>query len=565
MSASNIEIDRVSFFYWTRISLLCGLILGIPILYAGTTDMHRARVSIAAAVFVLISVLGADKWKNSKRPEELWIHWGTLALISSLAIAALFAERELIAWIRVVEICLVLCVAAFVRRIVSENTSATIYILLAIVLSYTYSNYRLLLEWWTINSPESRNWAFSIPGYYYYRGLGFASFPALLVLAWLPLSGLSARFRYLNHPLGWSLIWGLSFLGWAVMAWSGTRAGFLSSAVGLFVLVWFKRKELNWIKMGLFWGTSSVLGSIASIPFTPNEGSFGFLRILGRSTSTGSVNEFSSGRLEIWIDAIKRMDGNWLLGLGPDQYQSQPALLSRILEPHNLIVNALSEGGLFCVLGLVLIGVGCIICSRRSSESQYQSILIALLAGYLIYSMLDGTLNWTLPLYTISILLGCLLGLPENTTRRVKGRAESSKLLRYFSLGIGVVSMGLSTLVFVQGRALLQPAPTRESAMARYLYTLPATTWGINAWLTEWEEKEASGLDKWYVLLIQKSQAPFFYRIQYGYYLVRRERPLEALVQFESALTEAPRASLSALEKAHGPLIAALRSHQSSK
>lgn len=542
---------------------LIGLVVAVPLIYTGTTDVHRARVILAGLPFLIVSV-----FEYSKHGPRLAL--STIACIGSallgvgLVVGAFRSPHQVAAWIRIIELVWCFCMVVFVAHGVARRPGRILVLLFAIAASYCISNYRFIIEWLSLENPRSRDWAFSIPGYFYYRNLGFAAAPAILILSWLPFSEWVGRLELSRKRVVQVMACGAAILGWGVLAWSGSRAGFFSAFAGLFIVAVLGRDRFS--PFGFIGASIGIMliGSIASIPFTPDEGSFGFLRIISRAVSSAdgvSVSEYSSGRTVIWMDALERLRSSWLFGLGPDQYQYQPSLPSRILEPHNIFINVLVEGGLFGLVGFCLIVFAVLRILLKARVGEAKLLLMGLAALFAAYSLVDGTFVWTLPLVFQAIVIGCCFGLSggcsEGQSRTLQLLLKAKQLV--FSLTmIAFVAMGSLTLY--QARALVFQKPSPDSFAARSVYEFPATTWGVTSWLSEWEENGYEEIDRWYIMLIEESPAPFFYRIEYGYYLIRNKRPVEALSQLERALKDAPLASLGRLHAQHDPIIGDLKS-----
>ncbi len=537
---------------------LCSFILAVPWLYEGTTDQHRARVILASLPFLLLSLVHLRRLKIPALFDRT-ARLGGIAIFVGLVVSAILAERSTIAWLRVLELCwagsVVYCVACYVVN----RPKGIIYIIAAIAGAYCISNIRLYIEWiQTPGDPRARDWTFAIPGYFHFRNLGFAAAPALVVFAWLPFCKQVQELSDTKKRLSVLLLWVVATVGWGVLGWSGSRAGVLSAFVGIGALAYFTKGRLPWGKLFTFSLSSCVVGAGISIPFTPLQGgSWGALRIVGRvaTASSGSVDSYSSGRLTVWLDGLSRWAENWLWGIGPDQYASQPQLPNRLLEPHNAVVDVALESGVLGLLGFVLVVVFVFRLLKLSKRGELLPIIASLVLSYGVYSMVDGTLVWTLPLAYISVLLGTFFGVSAKEGGMV---VEKRPVGRFVLPSLSAVTL-LSSIVFCfvhfQAFWLRDRVPSQTSFEALSLYRFPATTWGANNWLSEWERRGEGDLDSWYKMLIDESPAPYFYRIEYGYYLIRQNRLVEAKDELESALDIAPLGVRPGLEKKHGPVL----------
>lgn len=540
-------------------AVLGAFIVAVPWLYEGTTDQHRATVILVSLPFLLLTVF---RFRGENPPALLsnFAKLGLGAMILGLVLSASFAERSTIAWLRVLELCwagtMVYCVA---RNIASRPVSV-FYIIAAIACAYCISNVRLYFAWIQVSGdPRALDWTFAIPGYFHFRNLGFAAAPALVGLAWLPFSHQVRALPEAKKRLVTILLWLVSAVGWGVLAWSGSRAGVLSIFVGVTALAYFSKEEISKLKLVSFSFSACVIGGAISIPFTPHQGaSWGGLRIIGRATSVldgGTVDEYSSGRITVWLDGLSRCLDNWLLGIGPDQYASQPRLPNRLLEPHNAVVDVALESGLLGVLGLCLLVVFVFRILRVSKRGGACAVVGALVLTYGVYSMVDGTFVWTLPLAYISVLLGALFGLASTAQKERAPLFSFEGAIARSVLPVALLCFVVFYYVYFQSQRLQQAAPDSDSMAARLLYRFPATTWGVNRWLAEWEKGGTGDLEAWYDMLIDESPAPYFYRIEYAYFLIRQNRLAEAREELVAALAIAPEGVIPRLEEKHGPIL----------
>ena len=540
---------------------LFGFIVAVPYLYEGTTDQHRAMVILASLPFMLISILSFRSCVLIRRNDKP-LAYGVLAILFGVVASAFLAERSTIAWIRVLELFWAFGLVVCVAHSVAVRRARVFYVLVAIAVAYCVSNFRLYLQWVAVpGDPTKMDWTFSLPGYFHFRNLGFAAAPALVCLAWLPFSSLIKAAPSNCRTILQTMLWVLLAIGWGVLVWSGSRAGVLGAFVGLGAVVFYLRKLIPMLRVLSFSLLACLVGSVVSLPFTVQQDSWGVLRIIGLASKnpvTQSVDAYSSGRITIWLDGLSRWADSWFWGIGPDQYASQPALPARILEPHNAMVDVVLESGIVGLCGLLLVVVSIFTVLKRFGRSEPESVVSSLILSFGIYSMVDGTLVWTLPLTYICILLGCFYGLDSRVSETEITRKFFSGLSRGLAVAVVLPCVGVFGYVYYQSKNLASPAPDPNSFAARSMYYFPATTWGINSWLTAWEKQGVEDLDAWHAMLISGSPAPHFYRIEYAYFLIRHNRLAEAKYELEKALEIAPISTLNRLKSKHGAMVEAL-------
>src|SRR5690606_10227702 len=146
-----------------------------------------------------------------------WMRYGFAMLMAGLLISAFQAEHQAAAWLRVLEIMWCGCLFYAAARLVATDKRLVFVILVAMVVAYSLSNFRLILQWMFLEDPRAKDWAFAIPGYFHYRNLGFAATPALIILAWLPFSARLAALEGSRRKVAHYAIFGFTVLGWAVL------------------------------------------------------------------------------------------------------------------------------------------------------------------------------------------------------------------------------------------------------------------------------------------------------------------------------------------------------------
>lgn len=217
------------------------------------------------------------------------------------------------------------------------------------------------------------------------------------------------------------LNWGLFVLLGYVSVWSAGRGQILTFICFLVVYVALIRsRQMRWTLLRP--SAAFMLGSALFCMLNPEMA----LWILGRS-STGSVDEISSGRVTIWIRALETvLAANWqgiVLGLGPDAFMRH-AIAPGLVQPHNVIVQIVLEFGLF---GLAIVGLLVVDLAKRCRQMLVDSNASVLVTGavsallaLLFYSMIDGVFYHASPFLASMLLIAFILSRDQRTEARAR-------------------------------------------------------------------------------------------------------------------------------------------------
>ena len=214
----------------------------------------------------------------------------------------------------------------------------------------------------------------------------------------------------------------LTTIGFAWNDLSGGRAAF-GGGIGGVLLVWLlapkeRRKQLALLLAGAF-----LLAMPLSLVVVPSP-YWGLKSILGRLFGFKTVQLFASGRLFLWIGALRGFLASPLIGHGEGQFIFEVG--GRLWNhPHDSILQFLYQWGLIGTT-CVLIMVGPIVTDiRRAARSAPDVALPAggALVGLLLMSLLEGSLYHVFPVAVVAICLAILASTdgqsePAGETRR---------------------------------------------------------------------------------------------------------------------------------------------------
>lgn len=194
-----------------------------------------------------------------------------------------------------------------------------------------------------------------------------------------------------------------------LVASTGSRVGFISLVLSLFVLVLFSKTKHFYQKIGfVFIGSLFVLYLLRTIL---NEG------IIARRLLQTAANQDLSGREDFWSEILITASENLFFGIGQSGYFMSFGNAS----PHNVIIEVLIYTGLVGVLFYLLFLYKIVIFALKSFQRN-DLILPILLLSPIFGTILSGQilemkLGWLLFAYIISLYLS---NLESSSTKNIQ-------------------------------------------------------------------------------------------------------------------------------------------------
>jgi len=129
----------------------------------------------------------------------------------------------------------------------------------------------------------------------------------------------------------------------------------------------------------------------------------------------------SSGRLDLWMQALQAIAHHPWLGYGPDGYVLSHCCHPRLVQVHNAILHVLLESGLLGLLALGLLMKKTLWPSihwifsrwRKNTLPESVGVLASILVGLMAFSMVDGIFYHVVPLTIFAILMVLFSGAVE--------------------------------------------------------------------------------------------------------------------------------------------------------
>lgn len=269
--------------------------------------------------------------------------------------------------------------------------------LLTLPLSAAIAGVAIVLFIFFTGLDSEFSWNEDIPGYNNLRHVGYIFAPAIA----LSLAHLAA---WPDRRAGLHLV--LLALNVALMLWLGSRGPVLGLVIG-FGLCFFFFAPLRQLRFWIRSVTATCIGAVASVLLPiPDSPDFGAIQ---RFWSKGLDNKVTSGRGELWADAVQMIGERPLFGHGAHQYQlASEKALGMFKHPHQSILQSLFDwgivgGGLFAGLCGLLAYKAYVASSCRLSTKLVSAAIVSTLAGF---SLVDGVFFYP---YTIALAIVFLI------------------------------------------------------------------------------------------------------------------------------------------------------------
>lgn len=251
--------------------------------------------------------------------------------------------------------------------------------------------------------PVGNDWLRLVPSLTTMRSAGpyaLASF-----CAGIGMFHVSSDGRVGRHHLTAGVFFGS--LGLALACWTGTRGAvvaiFIASVVAL--LIFPPRRQLVTMLLA-----STVIGVTVAAALPVVHPSYGIARMLGMLVGPDSADSLSSGRFEIWMNMLGKMELRPVLGWGIDQFRfSFPDATKSIRHPHNGVMQLVFSTGLWGVCAAIMTAISFGRNIVRNFTQPHQAASAAFMIGAFSYGLYDGIFYFTYPIMILLVAGACLV------------------------------------------------------------------------------------------------------------------------------------------------------------
>lgn len=208
------------------------------------------------------------------------------------------------------------------------------------------------------------------------------------------------------------------------LIWTGGRAATASVLLSLLFITAYLLyiKKLNYIYF-----VTVIVALLLAIVIAESFKVFhwnGLYDQVARSVEATSMKTFSTNRTTLWSTTIESLNGNWLLGLGPNGYWFMPNHVYG-LQPHNLFIQLLAEWGIigtviFCYL-LYIAAVSILkrACNKNEVISSEFLSATAIIISLTAQSLFDGAYYHGQPSYYLALSFAICLSQISNKPRKL--------------------------------------------------------------------------------------------------------------------------------------------------
>ena len=260
------------------------------------------------------------------------------------------------------------------------------------------------------------------PVYGHVRHFNYDQLAAIAIAVYLASEARTGRLSF-----DWfALLVGMGFL----LAWSGGRGVTICLGGFLALVLAFRVLPYRAVVFGF-----GALALGAMLVVATEQGDL-FLRLFFKWS--GSLNEISSNRLELWLGSLGVWRENWVsivFGFGPDAMRT--TIRAQIgfppnVQVHNGFIQVLVEFGL---VGLcVFVAAVWLIARRAFSVLMSQNVptearvAAALLSAYGAYMLIDGIIYHAIPLIMVMLLTAYLFSVNPGATDTGGAAAKASAI-----------------------------------------------------------------------------------------------------------------------------------------
>lgn len=386
--------------------------------------------------------------------------------------------------------------------------------------------------------PYHYNWLKDVPFLGHVRRFGMYALAGFAFSACAFLSPYASRWA-----LRWS--WGGLMLSWAVLLWSGGR-GAIGAALVVVAYLWWSARDRRGILTRAF-VTASVVGTLLSLCFPVASGALGIGRFFAIAREVGGIEEFATGRLNLWRTAWAAwMQRPWI-GLGPDATAFVLAPFGHV-QPHNFILQFMVEWGIGGTTAFLLLTGGGIIaamsrvrCERDGALAAARAVATAYVLGMAALGLLDGSFYHARPLLLVATATAVAM-LPSEGSRVTRIKLGRSGRLAIRGGAIGIILLVVAHTLTV--RAVWEPSvPAPDSARAAFVNAFPSTgsLRETVVWAQAWAEHDPEVALTWARWGQRHAVLPWYY--------MRFEADM-LLVQGKTSEAKALYAAASRLEEA---------------
>jgi O-antigen ligase len=505
----------------------------LPIFW--TTTAVRVLIGFFEILFVL-GVYCSGKLRLPAFSSRSWIHHLALFWLLWSALSLVLADNPAAALVRQSEWYLHLLFAVALWSSLASEKALAGKIIKAILGGFLIYCLIFLYRWYAIYpEPQLHNWLTGMPGFSNIRHFGYYAMISVILSAF-PL--FVNRGNKGSRVLHFALMAGC----WGALIWSGSRGSVFAVLFSLVLLAFII--PVAWRKrLLLYQAAAFTAGAYLSHFLGVNLRGFG-LEYFWSSMKEPTISGFSSGRNEIWIDALPAVWAHPFLGVGADGFNFVPRTMHLwVSHPHNLLLQAAIDWGIpgllfTCLLLLVVLRHFVVQLRQLEGISGEKIVSIWAFTALCMLAMIDGPFYHAHSMALTACLLAVALQIPPYL-KQPELISPRPALMAFILAPLAAVLVVHLWLISAQ---LKEPAPEPESLVVKLARVLPTDISYSTRWAEAWADKYPEEAIQWlnwgndYVRFNRKAA---FMLAEAEIYMQQKRWP-EAKVPLEKALSFFP-------------------------
>lgn len=468
------------------------------------------------------------------------------------ALGVALGDHWAVALVRELEWLVYALIALLLASLAPHRERLACYLLTAILAGVAVVVAQYAVQWSLLVDPRGYDWIWYPTPFIHLRHFGCFVAAGAVAALWPALCADAGWRGHAARVTGYVLFTLLA----ATILWTGGRAALLAICAGAALVLGLaspspaRRRFLCLLPFLVI-----AAGLLAEWFRTDNPG-MGLSLFHGRRP--GSIDDFASGRMAIWMDAWRAALGSPLWGLGADGYMFLPGRADETAHPHNLVLQALTDWGFVgttALLSIILYTLWKAFQRFRSGKDGAPgSLSLLVVFGVLISLLFNSLLDGPLYHYPMMALAATAFGLVLGYARSAPplGRPASAApprglaaLVAMTLLVAGVQLFNIRTVAAGSGGQ----SWGYYSAQMMLLRAFPAYAVDVPAWTTRWEQEEPQVLVPWLHWLQRNAHNAWSYYLVEADAYQRQGDEVTARRLIDQALRLAPRRAGQALRE----------------
>jgi len=381
-----------------------GILLALPLeIYPAVENLHDLQRAGQILIFFVAGLAGISILRNGSPIAMRREVWGALVVVLALGVvSSIVSKKPFWAFVEVSVFVSCLLVFFISSIICARNPEKYKYVLHCAVVfscSWIVLKFFILYTFVFISGLGAVDPWFLLSGFDNIRFFAQFSIIMMPLLALPLLMGASRRW----------IFWFLLSMWWCLLIFSGTRGGWIAIALVAFIFFLLGSGARKW---AIIQGKSALSGLLMFWILTGPIPLICGMQVTNHAVDR--LNASSSGRVDLWSQAVDAWWKNPLMGLGPMHLANTNQ--GRAAHPHQLFLQWAAEWGsisliiLLCIIGYALHEMFKQIRQRGEDgkgEELYVCVSASILAA-LILGMVDGIFVMPVSQIWFSVLLGWL-------------------------------------------------------------------------------------------------------------------------------------------------------------